>query len=269
MNRVALTACLAGVLSQSSFAADTEPASRSEVESLRQEVNELKAQVKELLQQRRSEAAAAKTAPPATAQPATGATGAPAPARTAETPATATETEKPASPLSIFGYGELNYNHYTQDSSRSQADLRRFVFGFGYAFSDKLHFNSEVEFEHAVTSADDAGEVEIEQAYIDYQLTPHFNVKGGLFLMPFGLLNQHHEPPVYYGVERNEVETRIIPTTWREGGVGFDGRFLRRRRYRRREVRRPRHRHHRRAADADGHEGEGRPTGVRQRPNRV
>jgi len=226
MNRVALTACLAGVLSQSSFAADTEPASRSEVESLRQEVNELKAQVKELLQQRRSEAAAAKTAPPATAQPATGATGAPAPARTAETPAAATpaaatEPEKPASPLSIFGYGELNYNHYTQDSSRSQADLRRFVFGFGYAFSDKLHFNSEVEFEHAVTSADDAGEVEIEQAYIDYQLTPHFNVKGGLFLMPFGLLNQHHEPPVYYGVERNEVETRIIPSTWREGGVGF------------------------------------------------
>ena len=31
----------------------------------------------------------------------------------------------------------------------------------------------------------------------------------------------HHEPPVFYGVERNDVETRIIPSTWREGGFGF------------------------------------------------
>jgi hypothetical protein len=123
--------------------------------------------------------------------------------------------------VNIFGYGELNYNHYTNDSSRSQADLRRFVVGFGYAFSDQLHFNSEIEWEHAITSRDDEGEVEIEQAYIDYQLNRNLNVKAGLFLMPFGLLNQHHEPPVYYGVERNEVETRIIPSTWREGGVGF------------------------------------------------
>jgi len=41
--------------------------------------------------------------------------------------------------------------------------------------------------------------------------------------MPFGFLNRNHEPPVFYGVERNEVETRIIPSTWREGGIGFFG----------------------------------------------
>jgi hypothetical protein len=41
--------------------------------------------------------------------------------------------------------------------------------------------------------------------------------------MPFGFINQSHEPPVFYGVERNEVETRIIPSTWREGGIGIYG----------------------------------------------
>jgi hypothetical protein len=222
MYRTALAVAIAGVFAQPCLAADTEPASRSEVEALRQEVNELKAQIKELLQERRSEAAAAKAAPPATsaARSDTSKPAAQAEPRSAETGTASASAEKPASPVSLFGYGEINYNNYTNDSSRSQADLRRFVVGFGYAFSDQLHFNSEAEWEHAVTSADDQGEVEIEQAYLDYQANQHFSVKGGLFLMPFGWLNQRHEPPVYYGVERNEVETRIIPTTWREGGVG-------------------------------------------------
>ena len=222
MYRTGLAVAIAGAFAQLCLAADAEPVSRSEVEALRQEVNELKAQIKELLQERRSEAAAAKAAPPATSAAAsdTSKPAAQAEPRSAESATTSATAEKPASPVSLFGYGEINYNNYTNDSSRSQADLRRFVVGFGYAFSDQLHFNSEVEWEHAVTSADDEGEVEIEQAYLDYQASQHFSLKGGLFLMPFGLLNQRHEPPVYYGVERNEVETRIIPTTWREGGVG-------------------------------------------------
>src|SRR5262249_50078131 len=47
--------------------------------------------------------------------------------------------------------------------------------------------------------------------------------KAGLFLMPFGLINEHHEPTQFYGVQRNFVETLIIPSTWREGGVGIHG----------------------------------------------
>jgi hypothetical protein len=222
MVRTVLAVCVASALALPSLAAEPEPVSRAEVEALRREITELKAQIKELAQERRSDQAAA-------AQPAP--TGAAAsrsdpnkPASSADTrsddSAAAAGSEK-QSPVRIFGYGEINYNHFTEDSSRSQADLRRFVLGFGYAFSDQLHFTSEVEWEHAIVSADDQGEVEIEQAYLDYQLNRHLNVKGGLFLMPFGFLNQRHEPPVFYGVERNEVETRIIPTTWREGGVGL------------------------------------------------
>jgi hypothetical protein len=36
-----------------------------------------------------------------------------------------------------------------------------------------------------------------------------------------GLLNENHEPTAFYGVERNFVETAIIPTTWREVGFNF------------------------------------------------
>ncbi len=122
----------------------------------------------------------------------------------------------------IYGYGEINYNH-PRDSSQAQADLRRAVFGFGHRFDDETRFMSEFEFEHAVTSADDEGEAEVEQFYIDHRLAQNTNLKAGLFLMPFGLLNESHEPTHYYGVERNFVETAIIPSTWREGGVGIYG----------------------------------------------
>ncbi|MGZ3691106.1 MAG: hypothetical protein ACXVAX_06370 [Pseudobdellovibrio sp.] len=128
-----------------------------------------------------------------------------------------------SSDVVIGGYGEIGLNTYSKDSSRNQIDLKRFVITLNKSFSEKLSFSSEVEWEHAVTSADDQGESEIEQAYLNYQASPTLNLKMGLFLMPFGLLNESHEPPVYYGVERNEVETRIIPSTWREGGLSLAG----------------------------------------------
>lgn len=124
---------------------------------------------------------------------------------------------------SIFGYGEFNYTRYRDSERTSKADLRRFVIGFGHRFNDRLSFNSELEIEHAIASAEDEGEVEMEQAYLNYRFSDAVNVKGGLFLIPLGILNLTHEPPTYYGVERNEVETRIIPTTWRELGFGMHG----------------------------------------------
>jgi Phosphate-selective porin O and P len=124
---------------------------------------------------------------------------------------------------SLFGYGEFNYNRYRDGAHSSRADLRRFVLGVGHRFDERLSFASELELEHAVVSKDDEGEIEVEQAYVNYQSSDALNVKGGLFLIPLGILNEAHEPPTYYGVERNEVETRIIPTTWRELGVGVHG----------------------------------------------
>lgn len=126
-------------------------------------------------------------------------------------------------PLTIWGYGEINYNRPRHDSSATQMDLRRAVFGFGYRFNENTRFMSEYEIEHAVASADDSGEVEVEQFYIDHKMSDAANLKAGLFLIPMGLLNESHEPTRYYGVERNFIETAIIPSTWREGGAAVYG----------------------------------------------
>lgn len=189
--------------------------------ALKAEVAALKAQVAAQAAQIAEIEAQLKAAPAPT--------GATSPAASGQTISVAAamdgdKSDSGLGPKTTFGgYGEIAYNGYVHDGSRNQVDLKRFVLFFGHRFSDKLSFNSEVEWEHAVTSAEDRGETEIEQAYLNYAISPRLNVKAGLFLMPFGFINRNHEPPVFYGVERNEVETRIIPSTWREGGVSIWG----------------------------------------------
>lgn len=121
----------------------------------------------------------------------------------------------------VTGYGEVNYNRPTKDASKAQTDVRRAVIGIQHRFDDKTKLVSEFEFEHAVTSKDDNGEVEVEQLYVEREFGNGLRAKAGLFLIPAGLLNTNHEPTAFYGVERNFVETAIIPSTWREAGIGL------------------------------------------------
>ncbi len=136
-----------------------------------------------------------------------------------------------ASKVHIGGYGELHYNNLEDPSGAKKEvlDFHRFVLEFGYDFTDSIRFFSEVELEHAlVVDTDDGsgpGEVELEQAYVEFDLTDNMEAKGGLFLMPVGILNETHEPPTFYGVERNPIEKNIIPTTWWEGGAALTGRI--------------------------------------------
>jgi Phosphate-selective porin O and P len=125
--------------------------------------------------------------------------------------------------LRLWGYGEVYYVNPVNDRSQTIMDLARAVFGIGYKFDDRTEFNSEYEVEHAVSSASDVGEFEVEQFYVDRRLNDYVAARAGLFLMPFGFLNEQHEPTNFYGVQRNFVETLIIPSTWREGGFGLHG----------------------------------------------
>jgi predicted porin len=130
---------------------------------------------------------------------------------------------EPEQKVDWFGYGELNYSRPTGNSSATTADVGRFVLGASYRFDEKTRFVSELEVEHSVSSADDPGEVEVEQAYIERRLGNSTFAKIGLFLIPVGMLNESHEPTRYYGVFRNYIDTAIIPTTWREGGFAVEG----------------------------------------------
>jgi hypothetical protein len=123
----------------------------------------------------------------------------------------------------LGGYGEAIYNNYRRSERADRADLRRFVLFFGHRFNERLRFNSELEVEHGFIEGGEGGEVAVEQAYLEYGLSPRANLRAGLMLVPLGILNETHEPPTFFGVERNQVESLIIPSTWRELGIALQG----------------------------------------------
>ena len=125
--------------------------------------------------------------------------------------------------LSIAGYGEMLYENFapedgagTPTGKGTQLDFLRAIVYVGYRFNDRFLFNSEIEVEHA-------DEISVEFAYVDYQAHEHFGVRGGILLLPMGLVNEFHEPTVFLGAERPVTENRIIPSTWRENGGGVYG----------------------------------------------
>ena len=121
--------------------------------------------------------------------------------------------------VSIAGYGEMLLENFADSSGKTtQFDYLRAILYAGYRFNDRFLFNSEIEVEHAK-------EIFVEFAYVDFQATQNFGLRGGMLLVPMGLVNEFHEPTVFMGAERPVTENKIIPSTWRENGGGFYGAF--------------------------------------------
>jgi hypothetical protein len=144
---------------------------------------------------------------------------------------TTAPSSEPEPTTAVSGYMDFHFNKHEFEDAR--LDFHRFVLLVTHNFSDRIRFVSELELEHAlVEGLEEAGELELEQAYIDFLLSRRFNVRAGMMLVPVGIINERHEPPVYYGVERPFVDTFIIPTTWFEVGAGVHGEVGRGWRYR-------------------------------------
>jgi len=124
---------------------------------------------------------------------------------------------------SVGGYGELHWNYY-EDASDA-VDFHRFVLFVNHEFNDWIRLFTELELEHSLSGDGKPGEVELEQAFIRMDWKEYFSTDAGLFLMPVGITNEIHEPNTFYGVERNNIESRIIPTTWWEAGIKGNWRF--------------------------------------------
>jgi len=127
--------------------------------------------------------------------------------------------------LSLGGYGEVAYTAFVHDKQgqSNRFDARRSVLYVGYKFSDRIVFNSEIEFEHASTEAN--GAVSVEFANLDFFWRRALNFRVGLLLAPLGFINEIHEPPFFFGVNRPVTERVIIPATWSENGVGIFGKL--------------------------------------------
>jgi hypothetical protein len=122
--------------------------------------------------------------------------------------------------LTVGGYGQIDYNQLLDNGSYNNGvlDVHRLVLMFGYKFNSKTQFITEIEVEHVK-------EIFVEQAFLQYEILPWLKLRGGLMLIPMGIINEYHEPSTFNGVERPNLDKYIVPTTWREIGAGFTGTF--------------------------------------------
>ena len=139
--------------------------------------------------------------------------------------------ESPAGGTVLSGYAQLQAEwvgvgpdpRYT-----GEANVRRIVLAAAHDFSrlgPPIRAYAEFEWENAVTSAGGPGSAEVEQAYLEARVAGDaLSLRAGLVLVPFGIVNEWHEPPVFHGVDRPTLDQVLIPTTWRELGVGITGR---------------------------------------------
>ena len=124
----------------------------------------------------------------------------------------------------VGGYGELHYNTSSKDgdSWKKQLDFHRFVVFLGHSWSEQWSFRAEIELEHNFVK-DGQGELELEQAFVNYHHASYLGLQAGVILVSAGLINEYHEPPRFFGVERPDYNKLIIPTTWFGNGAAVYG----------------------------------------------
>ena len=116
----------------------------------------------------------------------------------------------------VGGYAQVDYNQ--PEGLNGNLDVHRLVLLVGYKFNDKVQFVTEIEYEHVK-------ELYVEQAFLQYTIADNVNLRGGLMLVPMGIINEYHEPTTFNGVERPNVDKSIVPSTWREIGLGVTGKI--------------------------------------------
>ncbi|PWJ42852.1 porin [Sediminitomix flava] len=131
-------------------------------------------------------------------------------------------------PWSISGFGEISYVNGHLDNGISDLELTymnlyRLSGFFGYRFSDKLIWNSEVMFEYLRDKEGNDHHEFIIEAFFDLLLSKQFNVRAGLYPLGLGYINNNDDPVMFYSVNRSDVERLIIPSTWMAMGVSFYG----------------------------------------------
>jgi len=148
--------------------------------------------------------------------------------------AAASKVYNSKSPLSIGGYGDMYFASSDKPGANNISDVYHFVPYIGYKFTDNIILNTEIEFEHGGSNAEEAigagsakaeGYAIIEFMYLDFLISESFNVQLGHLLVPMGMINLRHEPTLYNTIQKPLTEKYIIPATWHSTGINTYGKI--------------------------------------------
>lgn len=128
--------------------------------------------------------------------------------------------------LTIGGYGDFQFR---QSSISERADgggtptfqNTRLVLGIAAVLAEKQNiiFNSEIEYEFG------SKEIDVEQAYVEWKARPEFALRGGIIVPAIGRFNTYHDSYLNLTTIRPLINQFIVPTAYRDTGIGIRGRF--------------------------------------------
>jgi hypothetical protein len=128
--------------------------------------------------------------------------------------------------ITIGGYGDFQFR---QSSISERADgggtptfqNTRLVLGIAAVLAEKQNivFNSEIEYEFG------SHEIDIEQAYVEWRMRPEFAFRGGIIVPAIGRFNTYHDSYLNLTTIRPLINQFIIPTAYRDAGIGVRGRL--------------------------------------------
>ncbi|HXU07875.1 MAG TPA: hypothetical protein VN743_02680, partial [Blastocatellia bacterium] len=128
--------------------------------------------------------------------------------------------------ITIGGYGDFQFR---QSSISERADgggtptfqNTRLVLGIAAVLAEKQNivFNSEIEYEFG------SHEIDIEQAYVEWRMRPEFAFRGGIIVPSIGRFNTYHDSYLNLTTIRPLINQFIIPTAYRDAGIGVRGRL--------------------------------------------
>jgi hypothetical protein len=87
------------------------------------------------------------------------------------------------------------------------------------AEKQNIVFNSEIEYEFG------SREIDIEQAYIEWKIRSDLAVRGGIITPAIGRFNTYHDSYLNLTTIRPLINQFIVPTAYRDAGVGVRGKF--------------------------------------------
>ena len=210
---------------------------QSEVEQLRNEVQQMRSELERLRAIVDKEANARPVTVPRTTATETPATSQ-STSSAADNPRVAIATKAQGGDLSgagnllrtdritIGGYGDFQFR---ESSISERADgggtptfqNTRFVLGIAAVLAEKQNivFNSEIEYEFG------SREIDLEQAFVEWKMRPQFAFRGGIFVPAIGRFNTYHDSNLNLATIRPLINQFIVPTAYRDAGIGFRGRF--------------------------------------------
>lgn len=123
----------------------------------------------------------------------------------------------------IGGYFD---NEFVQPfGGRSTFKAHRLILQTSSYLHDNLLFSSEIEYEYGaqIQANSGDGELKIEQAWADYRIDDLLTLRGGIVLMPIGIINVLHDSDFRETTTRPLMTEQVIPSTWMDTGAGFHG----------------------------------------------